>query len=171
MRNLEIKRLLELYPKIFMACHLEHVRDPKTGKDLSAHQAGILDHLDTVEPVGLLELARHMGVTPSTMSIHTERLVRKGYIGRVRHRVDGRRVNLTLTRSGARIKEAQKVLDPARVDFLLARLSPRERREGLRGLSVLARAAQEVLRLRSERGAWARKAGSADRQKKRGRKT
>ena len=50
------KQLLELYPRIFFACHTRHVRDPKTRRVLSAHQASILDHLDEQEPVTLLDL-------------------------------------------------------------------------------------------------------------------
>lgn len=148
----EVQRLLEFYPKIFMACHMEHVHDPKTREALSAHQASILDHLDEIEPMGLVDLARHMGVTPSTMSINIDRLVRKGYVRRVDDRIDGRRINLTLTKAGSRIKEAQKVLDPALVRSMLARLSTQEREEGLRGLALLSRAAGELLRLRSEKG-------------------
>src|SRR2546429_2235399 len=63
------RQLMELYPRIYFACHARHVRDPRTRRLLSAHQASILDHLDEREPLTLVDLARHMGVTPSTMSL------------------------------------------------------------------------------------------------------
>lgn len=148
----ETRRLLQLYPRIFLACHLEHVHDPKTRNVLSAHQASLLDHLDETEPMGLVDLARHLGVTASTMSIHIDRLARKGYVRRIQDKTDGRRINLTLTKDGSRIKEAQKVLDPALVSAMLARLSSREREEGLKGLALLSRAAEGMLKLRSEKG-------------------
>ena len=47
-----VGQVLELYPKIFFACHTRHVRDPSTRRVLSAHQASILDHLDAREQIG-----------------------------------------------------------------------------------------------------------------------
>jgi DNA-binding MarR family transcriptional regulator len=143
------RQLLEWYPRIFFACHTRHVRDPKTRRILSAHQASILDHLDEREPMTLLELARHMGVTPSTMSLHVERLVRRGYVLRERDLRDARRLRLRISVSGARIREANSVLDPERVRAMLSRLSPEERAAGLRGLEVLARAANEQVQEQS----------------------
>ena len=64
------------YPRIYFACHLEHREDPVTRDVISAHQGSILDHLDAVEPMGLLDLAKHMGVTASTMSLTVDRLER-----------------------------------------------------------------------------------------------
>src|SRR5262249_49360133 len=106
-----VKQVMELYPRIYFACHTRHVRDPKTQRLLSAHQASILDHLDEREPLTLLDLARHMGVTPSTMSLQVERLVRRGYVSRLRATEDGRRLRLLLTPDGVRVREAKSVLD------------------------------------------------------------
>lgn len=136
---------MELYPRIFFACHTRHVRDPQSGRVLSAHQARILDHLDAVEPTTLLGLARHSGVTASTMSISVDRLVRNGYVTRTRDRKDGRRVNLRLTAEGVAVREAHSVLDPDRVRGMLTHLSESERDEALNGLALLARAADAEL--------------------------
>jgi MarR family transcriptional regulator, organic hydroperoxide resistance regulator len=139
------KRLLESYPRIYFACHLRHVRDPLTRKLVSAHQASILDHLDERHPVTLLDLARHMGVTPSTMSLHVERMVRRGYVLRERDSKDARRLRLQISAAGARIREANSVLDPGRVRAMLNRLSAVDREAALRGLELLARAASEEI--------------------------
>lgn len=136
---------MDLYPRIFFACHKRHVRDPKTRRVLSAHQASILDHLDEVEPTGLVELAGHMGVTASTMSLGVERLVRHGYVIRSRDVFDGRRVNLFLSHAGARVREAQSVLDLERVIHMLGHLSSAERTASLDGLALLAQAAQKQM--------------------------
>lgn len=140
-----VRAVLELYPKIFFACHTRHRQDPATRRQLSAHQGSILDHLDDVEPTSVNGLARHMGVTASTMSLSIDRLERKGYVGRERDAGDGRRVLLRLTAAGVRVKQAQSVLEPARVRGLLAQLPPRERAEALRGLALLADAAQRFM--------------------------
>lgn len=164
MKRSPVESLLEYYPKIFLACHTRHVRDPATSELVSSGQASILDHLDEIDGIGLNDLARHMGVTPGTMSIAIDRLAGKGYVVRDRDKEDGRRVRLRLTPAGVRVRDAQTVLDPELVDAMLAPLSPEEREEGLRGLEILARAAGELLRTKSEGRAWARRrgAGAAD---------
>ena len=146
-----VRQVMELYPRIYFACHTRHVRDPQTSRLLSAHQASILDHLDEHEPLALLDLAKHMGVTASTMSLNVERLVRRGYVSRERAAEDGRRLRLRITPAGARLREAKSVLDPARVRALLARLTPSERERGVHGLALLARAGSEQMDAQSRR--------------------
>lgn len=150
-------QVMTLYPKIFFACHTRHVRDPKSRRILSSHQASILDHLDEHEPLSLMDLAKHMGVTPSTMSISIDRLVRQGYVLRSRDREDGRRVSLTLSAGGVRLRDSKSVLDPARVREMLARLAPDQRGEAINGLSLLAQASQKFMEETApERLRWTR---------------
>ena len=137
--------MLRCYPRIYFACHRRHVRDESSGVMLSAHQASVLDHLDGVEGTSLLELARHMGVTASTMSLMVDRLERGGYVRRERSQQDGRRVDLRLTAAGVRVKQQQKVLEPALVAALLRRLPEEKRRRALAGLELLAQAAGEMI--------------------------
>lgn len=142
----DVERLLEAYPRIYFACHTRHVRDPGTGHGLSAHQASLLSHLDEVDPTTVSELAEHMGVTLSTMSLAVKRLVRNGYVERSPSPDDGRVVHLRLTDNGARVRSAQSVLDPGRVRLLLEQLGAEERERGLEGLELLASAAGDALR-------------------------
>jgi MarR family transcriptional regulator, organic hydroperoxide resistance regulator len=139
-----VKKLLELYPRIYFACHRRHVRDPRSGGVLSARQGSILDHLDEREAVTVVELARHMGVTASTMSVQVQRLVRTGYVIRERDAEDPRKRNLRLSRSGARIREANSVLDEDRIAEMLERLTPEELEVAMTGLAMLAKAAGEI---------------------------
>lgn len=143
----DARRLLDLYPRVFFACHERHVRDPKTQRLVSEHQASILAHLDEVHAMSLSKLAGHMGVTAGTMSVAVTRLVRAGYVGRRRDRIDTRRILLTLTPAGARVRDAQSVLAPHRVRDLLGLLTVRERGEALQGLALLARAADSLARI------------------------
>jgi DNA-binding MarR family transcriptional regulator len=141
-----VDTVLACYPKIYFACHMRHVRDQSSRtKVLSAHQASILDHLDSVEPTAVHDLAGHMGVTASTMSLHLDKLESGGYVRRVRSRTDARRVDLRLTPAGVRIKQQQKVLDPRLVELMLTRLSEPERRKALEGLELLAKAALDLI--------------------------
>jgi MarR family transcriptional regulator, organic hydroperoxide resistance regulator len=138
-----VARVMELYPRIYFACHRRHVRDPQSDTLLSAHQGSILDHLDEREPLMLQELARHMGVTASTMSLQIDRLVNKGYVIRERHAEDARRLQLRLSEDGVRVREANSVLDTERVRRMVERLSADELEVGLVGLMILAKAAME----------------------------
>jgi DNA-binding MarR family transcriptional regulator len=151
----QVAQLLAYYPRIYFACHMRHVRDPKRNRVLSSHQASVLDHLDEIEPTGLLKLAAHMGVTASTMSLMIDRLARGGYVIRDRDAKDGRRVNLRLTKAGVRIKAQQKVLDPERVRTVLGELTAAEREEAIHGLELLAHASTQAMQ-KSGRGKAAR---------------
>jgi DNA-binding MarR family transcriptional regulator len=148
-RDLEVRRVLEAYPRIYFACHTRHVRDPQTGEDVSAHQASILDHLDEVDAMSMSDLAAHMGVTVATMSLAIDRLERKGYARRDRDPQDGRRVLLRVTPAGVRLREAKSVLDPARIEQVLGHLSSTDRGKALEGLQMLARASEKHMRLQS----------------------
>lgn len=142
--------VMTLYPRIYFACHTRHVRDPQTHRLLSRHQASILDHLDELAPTTVMDLARHMGVTAATMSLAIDRLERKGYVVRLKDAKDRRRVHVRLTTAGVRVREANSVLDPGRVEALVARLGDDERRRAVEGLGLLARAAQEQMHENAE---------------------
>jgi DNA-binding MarR family transcriptional regulator len=150
-----LPRLLAAYPAIFLACHQEHRRDPQTAQILSAHQGNILDHLDAVAPTSLTQLAEHMGVTPSTMSLHIDRLAAGNYVTRRKDPTDKRRVLLLLTEAGLRIKQANSVLEPDLVTALLSRLPANHRQAGIHGLELLASAARELMAAQSRSRAWA----------------
>jgi MarR family transcriptional regulator, organic hydroperoxide resistance regulator len=148
----DVLTLLSAYPRIYFACHRRHVHDAATHRLLSAHQASILDHLDTVDPTTLGNLARHMGVTPATMSIAIDRLVHAGYVTRARSAADRRRAELRLTESGQRIKSASSVLEPVRVKTLLEQIPVKERAAVLAGLARLAKAADQLTRAQATSG-------------------
>lgn len=145
---------MDYYPKIYFACHTRHVRDEETGVKLTANQASILDHLDMKNPVTLFDLTMHMGVTPSTMSISINRIVKLGYVKRVKDNKDARKINLTLTNEGQKIKEATSVLDPLLVESVLSRLTPSERKLALDGLGLLANAAEMEMKSKSLGKSW-----------------
>ena len=129
----EVARILDYYPKIYFACHTRHVIDKDKDVKLTAHQMSVLGHLEPDEPIALFDLAMHMGVTPSTMSITIERLLKLGYVERVRDKKDARKISLTLSRQGAKIKRKHSVLDPELVASLLLRLSEKEKKICLTG--------------------------------------
>jgi DNA-binding MarR family transcriptional regulator len=146
-RDRHVRQLLDAYPRVYFACHTRHVADPVSGDAVSAHQASILDHLDEVDAISVTDLAGHMGVTVATMSLAIDRLERREYVRRDRDPRDRRRVLLRVTPAGVRLREAKSVLDPVRVEQVLAHLSPADRDAALRGLDLLARASEKHMKL------------------------
>ena len=148
MLDSRIRRLLDAYPAIFLACHRQHVREDEAGKAVTEHQASVLQHLHATRPTTLSKLAEHLGVGRSTMSITVARLVRGGYITRDRDKSDGRCVGLTLTPDGARVKEQNTILEPELVREMFRTMRAGELETALQGIECIAKHARILLRQR-----------------------
>jgi MarR family transcriptional regulator, organic hydroperoxide resistance regulator len=153
MLDTAIRRLLDAYPAIFLACHRQHVREDEAGKAVTEHQASVLDHLHAAHSTTVSKLAEHMGVGRSAMSITVKRLVRGGYVRSVRDKNDARCVGLTLTTAGTRVKEQNTILDPELVKKMLRTMSASELETALQGIERFARHARILLRQRKRRDA------------------
>jgi DNA-binding MarR family transcriptional regulator len=140
----DVRIVQTCYPQIYLACHTRHTRAASTAHRLSARDSSLLSHLDERRPSTPSELARHLGVARSTMSAALKRLRGLGYVTMTGDTGDRRNVLLRLAPKGAAAMRATSVLEPARVRRVLAALSPGDRRAALRGLELLARAAQSV---------------------------
>ena len=147
-----MQRVLQSYPKIYLACHTRHLRDDETGKSLSPRLGSILDHLDTQPPLTLSSLAKHLDVTQSTVSLQIDKLQRAGYVLRLRDTQDRRHVSVVLTPRGKRIKEQNSVLDRDLVTEMISLLRPCDVEAALSGLDLLAEAADKLMNRRRLRG-------------------
>lgn len=136
-----VHAILSAYPTIHSACRRRHLRDPASGKRLSDHLAGILEHLDPETPITVTDLARRLRVTSATASLQLTQLARLRLITRERDAVDGRRVQVRLTETGVRLRELRSMLEPERVRQALARLDPSEQDAVVAGVRLLADAA------------------------------
>lgn len=148
MLDSQIRRLLDAYPSIFLACHRQHVRQDEGGKGVTERQASVLDHLQAERPTSVSKLAEHMGVGRSAMSITVARLVRAGYIRRSRNTRDARCVGLTLTPAGARVAEQNTILEPDLVRKMFRSMPAAELEAALQGIERLAKCARIMLRQR-----------------------
>jgi len=140
----DVRAVQAFYPRIYLACHLRHVRRPSSGSRLTEAESHLLGHLDERWPVRASTLARHMGVSRSSMSAAIKRLTRLGYISRTTESADRRAAGLRLSTAGVHAMQAGSVLDTTRVEAMLARLAPDERRRAVDGLALLGRAANEL---------------------------
>jgi MarR family transcriptional regulator, organic hydroperoxide resistance regulator len=141
----DVARLLKSYPAIYLACHRRHIRDDERGRLITDSQVSVLAHLHATRPVTLTTLARHLGIGRSAMSIATSKLVRGGYVRRVRAEKDGRALQLTLTAAGVRITEQNSVLDQTLVRELFQTMRPSELAAALHGVELLAQRANAML--------------------------
>jgi DNA-binding MarR family transcriptional regulator len=102
----------------------------------------VLAHLDELSPVSAGNLAKHLGIGPSTM---TEAIDHLESLGLVERRRAGRKVELRITKSGIAQMQSTSVLDADRVDALLARLPAGKRDAAVRGIELLAEAARRLM--------------------------
>jgi DNA-binding MarR family transcriptional regulator len=133
------------YPQIYLACHVDHVRTQSTKWRLSSKDSSILSHLDRTQPMSPRDLASHLGVAASTLSATISRLERLGYLVSEAPEGDRRQRDLRLTDRGAEAMASTSVLDSERIAELLDRLSDDDRSAAVHGLSLLARAARELI--------------------------
>lgn len=141
----DIPTVLHAFDRVLRACRPRRVADPEGGPHVSAHQAGVLAYLDEEDPTMVGELADYLGVTASTMSLTLKRLEEAGYIRRNRDPADRRVMNVRLTEAGARVRNASTSLDLDRLDGVLRALPPVQRAEAVRGLVILADAADALI--------------------------
>lgn len=144
MRDQLVFEIQRLYPQIYLACHVDHIRARSTEWRLSARDSALLSHLDRKTGTSPKALAAHLGVAASTLSAAIARLVDLGYISSHAALADKRQRELRLTRLGAEAMAATSVLDEVRVASLVARLNHAERKIAARGLGLLARAARQL---------------------------
>jgi len=146
----DFQTLLDALPRIRRACRPPFLADPEGGARVTTHQARVLAFLDEDDPAMVGELAEVLGVTASTMSLTLKRLEEAGYVRRDRDPLDRRVANVRLTAAGVRVRDAGLELDPSRAERLLSLLEPAARQEALRALSLLADAADRLLRREEE---------------------
>lgn len=151
MFDAQTRRLSLAYPAIYLACHRRHIRDDESGALVTAHQATVMDHLDIQTPTTISNLAEHLGIGRSAMSIQVNQLVRRGYVRRRAVPGDRRRVGLTLTDAGNRIKKQNTVLDPDLVGVVFASMPEFELELALQGIEQLAKYAVMLNRRRARR--------------------
>ena len=135
-----VRRIQRAYPQLYLACHVDHTTR-RRAHGLSDRDASVLAHLDELSPVTAGQLAKHLGVGPSTVTEAIDRLEAKGLVERTRK---GRTVQLRMTASGIAYMQASSVLDTAKVAALVAAVPARHREAAVRGLDLLAAAARRI---------------------------
>lgn len=145
-----VEAFLADYPQIWFACHLHHPRGPGAGRGLTERQATLLGHLERERGLPVGRLARHLSVTPGSMTVALARLERAGLVERIGAPGDRRLRPVHLTALGHRVQREQAGFDVAQVRAMLRRLPPARRARSLAGLALLADAARAIAKHRRQ---------------------
>src|SRR5215207_6160228 len=133
MTDEDVFEVQRLYPQIYIACHTDHVRAVSTKWRISSQDASILVHLDRDSGMSPRALAEHLGVAPSTLSAAIARLSDLGYLTSKPNDNDRRKRELRLTARGTEAIASTSVLSAERVQALLDKLEPAERKAAYAG--------------------------------------
>jgi DNA-binding MarR family transcriptional regulator len=106
-------------------------------------QASLLWAIRSSTGVGVRELAEREGVSPPAMSAYVDRLEAAGLVARRRSERDRRRVELQLTKAGARILRSVRGRRTAWLVARLRRLEPDELEAVERALPALRKLTEE----------------------------
>src|SRR5215831_2784658 len=96
----EVAQVQVLYPRIYMACHVNHVRAASSEVGLSSRDSAILAHLTVSELTTPSKLSKHLGISMPTLSEAMAKLVALGYVRTERNQDDERKQKLSLTKKG-----------------------------------------------------------------------
>lgn len=83
--------------------------------------------IGTYQPITVGAIAEGLGINPSNASRACDRLVDRGLVRRVPDSADGRRVCLSLTRSGAALLDQVLTRRRAELDSVVRAMTPKER--------------------------------------------
>jgi DNA-binding MarR family transcriptional regulator len=113
---------------------------------VSGAQLFVLQALADSSAVSLNELAERTLTHQSTVSVVVKKLVERGLVSRVPSEVDGRRVEITLTREGRALLKRAPGVPQRRLIEGIERLTPAERRQ----IAVLLHRLAETMRVSEE---------------------
>lgn len=136
-----VLQIQTLYPRIYMACHVEHVKRRTSAQSISARDASILAHLSTPYFQSPKNLAAHMNIAASTISEALHHLVSLGYASFKTDQIDARQTIFSITPKGNDAIVENSVLDADKITQLLGTMSNDEQSKVVDGLKLLANAA------------------------------
>lgn len=129
-----IERIQRLYPLLYFACHTTHGRRDGLGeRDLR-----LLHHIDVEPRTYASALARHLGLSRSTLSEALGQLEAEGLIERTPDAAGRKRISLT--DAGEAALRADDGLDPEAIAGILGELGQEERQRVVEALELIASA-------------------------------
>ncbi len=126
------------FSQIYLACHSDHIRARSSKNQISSHDSTILAHLYAPIFRQPKSLAKHLRISPSTLSEWTVRMDELGYLRSKADDEDGRKVVLELTDDGKKVVQDSSVLDTERVAKIFEKMTEEDGKRVMEGLRLLA---------------------------------
>jgi DNA-binding MarR family transcriptional regulator len=114
------------------------------GETITVSQHRVLVILAARGPQTVGDVATELAVNPSNATRHCERLARLGLVTKQRSRLDGRIVEVSLSREGRRLLEAVNEARRREVLAVLEQMDPADVVGAVRALDAFSDAAREV---------------------------
>ncbi|MBO8155704.1 MAG: MarR family transcriptional regulator [Bacillaceae bacterium] len=134
---INIEQLNEHWTDIYYCLHYKH-------KEKITHQAvRIMQHIKKNQDVTVGLIAKKLSVSHNTASEHIKRLIKKGYVKKIRKEKDERKVFLTLTSAGQDALHYHTALDAEKLAGILNNLSPSEQQRISDAFALLAEEAKK----------------------------
>ena len=108
-----VQRIQLDFPDVYFACHVRHRQRRTTEHELSDLDVLYLGHLRDRSDLHPSNLARHLGLSASTLSAFLQRVEAHGYVARRTCAADRRQVELSLTAEGRAARTAYEREDGA----------------------------------------------------------
>lgn len=118
-----------------------------SGRDLSISEMHLLEAVGEKkgEGIPLYELAQRMELSPPTVTVAVNKLVKKGFVAKTKSEKDRRSVIVELTRPGKKMNAAHRYFHEQMVRDIDKLLTPTEREGLLKGMQQLNRFFQDAL--------------------------
>jgi len=129
----EAERFERAYGAVWAAFHRADSADDGLGQ----LERQVLHHI--AGPTSPSEIATHLGLPRSTVTVVLQRLAGRGFVTRTRHAEDERRVVVERTSHGDSLVADDSFLQPDALKDALQRLSPTARRQLIIGLERMGR--------------------------------
>jgi len=136
--NLEFGKFLFFFLKIFQ----EIDRKEKARLKMTVPQCYTLVSLKNGLPVNMNELSKRVGISVSTTTRNVDRLVKGGYLERIRSKVDRRSVLIKLTPQGQRIVKDLQEREKDFANKVLRKIPVNKRRQVIESMNILVKALQ-----------------------------
>lgn len=105
MERQKLDSLIQRYEEVYLFANrkISSMITDLVGKEITIEQYYVVRHLKFNGPIASSELADICGVNRSAITALVDRLAAKGYVNRIRHDEDRRKVYLETTEAGDRI--------------------------------------------------------------------
>lgn len=133
-----VLKIQSLYPKIYLACHQDHIKARSSKQSISNRDTIILAHLLDGKLSYNKELAQHLKVAASTMSEALNHLVSLKLVQCSVDTEDERRTKYCLTPQGQLALQDSSVLNTSKLTNILDKLTEQEQIKVINGLQLLA---------------------------------